>query len=314
MVAQASSGLIAYGILQMRGIAGLSGWQWMFLLEGMLTIVVGVVFALLMPNSPGNPSTLLVHMYFTPREVHILTTRINVDNPEQDKKHKWVRLADIKSAFSRWYIYPQLLISFCSIAIVAPMLTYVPSIIAGYGYDRLQANALSSVGSWIVVVLNLTFGYIADKTQRRGPIILFSTLANFSFSLATRQLAPSKNRTLKYGILICTQMWGSVTHPLNGSWLAVNVRNPAERSITMALVVMMANSAGIAGGQIFQEHDKPLYRTGFTVILALAATGFLFVCVANLQYFWLNKKLDSNEQSEEQLEAAGEGTKWRFSQ
>ncbi|KAG9503523.1 hypothetical protein J7337_003474 [Fusarium musae] len=314
MIASAASGLIAYGILQMRGIAGLSGWQWMFLLEGIITIVIGVVFALLMPNSPANPSNIFGHLYFTPQEIHILTKRVNLDNPSQGPRHKYVKWVDIKSAFSRWCIYPQLTVSFCCIAIISPLGTYQPSIIASYGYDRLQANALSSVGGWIVIVLNLSFGWIADKTRRRGFLILIATVLSFAFCLATRQLATSTNRDLKYGILIFTTIWGSAAHPLNGSWLAVNIRNPAERSITMALLIMTANAAGLAGAQIFQAHDAPLYRTGFTVILTLASIALVFAIVSNAQYLWLNKKLESKGHlEEEQVEAASEVDKWRFS-
>ncbi|KAG9091240.1 hypothetical protein FRC07_011887, partial [Ceratobasidium sp. 392] len=38
----AFSGILAYGIVKMNGIGGLKGWQWIFLLEGLVTIVVGL--------------------------------------------------------------------------------------------------------------------------------------------------------------------------------------------------------------------------------------------------------------------------------
>jgi MFS family permease len=314
MTASAASGLIAYGILQMRGIAGLSGWQWMFLIEGIITIVIGIVFILFMPHSPANPSNILGHSYFTSREIHILTHRVAIDNPAQSSGHKYVKWADIKAAFSRWYIYPQLIVSFCCIAIISPLGTYQPSIIASYGYDRLQANALSSVGNWIVIALNLSFGWIADKTQRRGLLILLAAVLSFAFCLATRQLATSTSRDLKYGILTCTTLWGSVAHPLNGSWLAVNISNPAERSITMALLIMTANAAGLAGAQIFQSYDAPHYRTGFTVILTLASVALVFSIGSNAQYLWLNKKLARKElEKEERGEVMFEESKWRYS-
>jgi hypothetical protein len=40
--AGAFGGLLARGILEMRGLAGLSGWRWLFILEGLLTFVVGM--------------------------------------------------------------------------------------------------------------------------------------------------------------------------------------------------------------------------------------------------------------------------------
>jgi energy-converting hydrogenase Eha subunit G len=39
--AGAFGGLLARGIVEMRGIGGLSGWQWIFILEGLLTFFVG---------------------------------------------------------------------------------------------------------------------------------------------------------------------------------------------------------------------------------------------------------------------------------
>lgn len=39
--AGAFGGLLARGIMEMRGIAGLSGWQWIFILEGILTFIIG---------------------------------------------------------------------------------------------------------------------------------------------------------------------------------------------------------------------------------------------------------------------------------
>lgn len=46
------SALIAYGLLHMRGVGGRSGWRWLFLLEGLLTFVIGILSALLMPPGP----------------------------------------------------------------------------------------------------------------------------------------------------------------------------------------------------------------------------------------------------------------------
>jgi hypothetical protein len=105
-----------------------------------------------------------------------------------------------------------------------------------------------------------------------------------------------------------------VAHPLNGSWLAVNIRNPAERSITLALLIMTVNTAGLAGAQIFQAHDAPLYMTGFTVIMTLASIAFAFGIAANVQYMWLNKKLGKKEEVDNEAREEGhQGRKWRFS-
>lgn len=40
-LAGAFGGLLARGVLEMRNIAGLAGWRWLFIIEGILTVVMG---------------------------------------------------------------------------------------------------------------------------------------------------------------------------------------------------------------------------------------------------------------------------------
>jgi hypothetical protein len=71
--------------------------------------------------------------------------------------------------------------------------------------------------------------------------------------------------------------------------VALNARTAGERSVTMAMFIMAANISGIIGSQLFQAEDAPLYRTGWTVGLALVSTAFFLAFVANMQYWLLNR-------------------------
>lgn len=57
----------------------------------------------------------------------------------------------------------------------------------------------------------------------------------------------------------------------------------------MAMLIMCANIAGIVGSQLFQAQDAPLYRTGFTVIVAFLSAAVVLATLANVQYWLLNK-------------------------
>ncbi len=41
-IASAVSGLMASGLLQLRGVGGLEGWKWLFIVDGIITLFVAV--------------------------------------------------------------------------------------------------------------------------------------------------------------------------------------------------------------------------------------------------------------------------------
>jgi MFS family permease len=54
----AFSGLLAAAIVNMDGIAGLAGWRWIFILEGIVTVVAGAVLYWVLPDSPQSAGWL----------------------------------------------------------------------------------------------------------------------------------------------------------------------------------------------------------------------------------------------------------------
>src|SRR6202163_2436406 len=49
---------ISTAILQMNGIAGLKGWQWLFLIEGAPTILLAIIVLLVLPDRPRDAEWL----------------------------------------------------------------------------------------------------------------------------------------------------------------------------------------------------------------------------------------------------------------
>lgn len=80
--------------------------------------------------------------------------------------------------------------------------------------------------------------------------------------------------------------------------MALNTDTSGERSITMAVLIMSVNTSGIVGSQIFQQEDRPLYRTGWTIILALASFSLVMYVVANIQYHVLNRRWKTKKDGE----------------
>jgi hypothetical protein len=162
---QASAKLLAFGILHMRGVAGRSGWFWLFVIMGAFTCFSGFIFGFFLPDSFRNPcSTFLPgRAIFTPREVHILRSRVLLDDPAKGKKKKRIGLTAFKKAFSNWRMWVHFLITFANNGPQRGFDTYAPSIVKDFGFAGLSANALAAVGLFLQIPVSYTFSYISDR-------------------------------------------------------------------------------------------------------------------------------------------------------
>jgi MFS family permease len=99
---QASSKLLAYGILHMRGVGGKAGWFWLFTLMGIFTILSGCILGFCLPDSFKNPHSTFLPKWkmFSEREIHILNSRVLLDDPAKGRKKKSIGRPAFKKAVS----------------------------------------------------------------------------------------------------------------------------------------------------------------------------------------------------------------------
>ena len=57
-IADILSAIFAYGLLRMRGVEGRSGWRWLFILEGIPSVISSVFVWFLLPDYPETASWL----------------------------------------------------------------------------------------------------------------------------------------------------------------------------------------------------------------------------------------------------------------
>ncbi|KAF5023264.1 hypothetical protein F66182_4676 [Fusarium sp. NRRL 66182] len=284
MIASGASGLIAYGILHMRGIGGLAGWQWLFIASSYSPLSA----VPLTNDSPFNPVSMFKFGVFNEREKSILTRRVLLDDPSKIHAKPNVTKQEFRNVMTNWRLIPHVLLTLSALAPATTMGSYSPSLVMSFGYGRLGSNALVSIGSWSLVVTNLLWGYLGDRLRMRGPLVSLGIFIFWAFTIGDRVLIHSDDGHARFALLTLTHAFGWQWHPLNGSWMALNAGSAGERSITMAILIMSANASGIIGSQLFQQDDAPLYETGWTAIMALASVGLVMSVIANLQYFFLN--------------------------
>ncbi|KAJ4174975.1 hypothetical protein NW754_005394 [Fusarium falciforme] len=286
LVAGAVTGLIAYGILHMRGVAGLAGWQWLFILEGIFTILVGIAFLVTFPTQVAKPVSLLGFRYFNEREAQILYERVLRDDPTKAQVKQSVTWEEMRNVLTDW----KLLLSrrlhhlrsrtrFCLWFICTKLGCQL-----WIQASRVQRHVFSWIMATVVYQLVLGLG----EMRARGPMVVLGFVIGLAFNIGMYVLVDSTNSNLKFAIFTLSNAFSWPWHPVNGAWLSLNARTPGERSVTLAIHIMSANCAGIVGKQLFRSEDAPNYPIGFGVIMALTAVAVVLSCVANLQYYFCN--------------------------
>lgn len=94
-VAGAFSGLLAAGIAQMDGLGGQEGWRWIFLIEGIASVVIGFASMWLLPDYPSMASWLNADEARFLDLTHIATR--GRTTLEKKEKFKWKTLFSVLS-------------------------------------------------------------------------------------------------------------------------------------------------------------------------------------------------------------------------
>ncbi|KAH6886321.1 major facilitator superfamily domain-containing protein [Thelonectria olida] len=278
---QASSKLLAYGILHMRGVGGHAGWFWLFVIMGTFTIASGFVLGFLLPDSFKNPrSTFLPKFsFFTERELHILQNRVLIDDPMKGKKKKRIGLDAFKKAFSNWRLWAHLFITMANNGPQRAFDTYSPSIVRSFGFGQLTSNAMASVGLFLQIPVSFSFSYVSDHFNRRGETVIAGLSMHLLGYVFNRIFTELSKKGVRYFGVVWTQTFGTFSHPLNIAWMSLACDDSEERALAMAMVIMGANIAGIYGAQIFRADDKPLYRRGFSIGIGVLTFGLVLATI-----------------------------------
>lgn len=80
--------------------------------------------------------------------------------------------------------------------------SYAPTLVNSFGYPALKSNALVSVGGWVLLITNISAGWIAyvfsyvkfntmlisyrDRLKRRGPVVLGFLLMWWGFAVSKK--------------------------------------------------------------------------------------------------------------------------------
>ncbi|MEN9669559.1 MAG: putative tartrate transporter, partial [Planctomycetota bacterium] len=163
--------------------AGLHGWQWLFLLEGIPSVILGVAVFYYLTDYPRDASWLS-----SEQKDWIVS---EMEKEEQQRKQRFN--ADRLSAVLQWRVW--LLIAIYSTLAVGTNASgaYFPKLIKQqFDYlDTFQIGLLSALPHICAIVGMIVFSISSDRmNERRGHLIVAALLAVIGWSLAAANFSP----------------------------------------------------------------------------------------------------------------------------
>ena len=145
----------------MDGYFGWRGWQWLFLLEGIPSVVIGFLVFARLPDGPKSAKWL------APEERDLIVARIEEDNA--DKKH----LASghgLSHAFMDGRVWALCAVYFCGAVTFYAVNFWMPTIIQELGInknDLFKVGLLSMIPWGATIITMIYWGSHSDRTQER---------------------------------------------------------------------------------------------------------------------------------------------------
>jgi sugar phosphate permease len=306
-LAGAFGGILAYGIGFMKGVGGLNGWKWIFILvhipsppkittstdfqqEGLLTVVVSLASYFFIHNYPATAP------FLTEPERAFVDARLKFDcDATNDEKFAWVNVRAALKDYKCW------LYGFGFHTMSLPLYTlslFLPTIIKNLGYTAAQAQLLTVPPYAVATILTVIVAVLAEKTQKRAPFILASSsLAIIGYIILLT--APSNKPRVSYAgtIFAAAGIYPSTAIVL--SWPAANVSGQSKRATATAMTITIGNLGAVLGTQLYRPNTSPRWFLGHGF-----AIGYLFLNLVNTSVLLLS--LNRENKKKEQRAAAGE--------
>ncbi|EJT82296.1 hypothetical protein GGTG_02270 [Gaeumannomyces tritici R3-111a-1] len=291
--ADVASAFIAYGILHMRGVYGLAGWRWLFLIEGALTLCIGLGSFIIMPAGPTETAGNLRGKdgWFTKREEEIMVNRIIRDDPTKGSMHNrqpvtpsllWKCICD----YDLWPLY-----AFALTALIAyvPVGQYLPLNLRAMGFSVFQTNLLIIPTRVIAACTTVALMYFAE---RMGQTVV-PTIISQLWTVPPLIWLAFGNR----GASDRWQLWGVITammakpfaHPLTVNLVSRNSSSVRTRTVSAALYNMFTQACIIIGSNIYRADDRPHYRRGNTTLLVLVIWNIVLLVLIKVYYVRRNR-------------------------
>ncbi|KAI1397545.1 putative pantothenate transporter [Hypoxylon fuscum] len=274
-------GILAFAFDHASGAGGLSGWQWLFLIEAIATIIVGVAVWFLLPDFPQTASWL------TDKEKAFIQARLPANAPraaEQDFK-----LSEIVESLKdkRLWLFT-FIWAFFTVG-TSGVRFYQPTVIADLGFTTIaQAQLLNLPITILGLVVIAVTGVFADNGRLPRPLYPLAFLTIILACYGVLVAYPSNG-----AVYAATMVGNAVTSawfPMMWPWRVQTTSRATGSAFSIGFVNSYGQIGGAVGPQIFRSAYAPRYQVSFAAAMALVAC-----CMATtLVTWWVTRQTESD--------------------
>jgi ACS family tartrate transporter-like MFS transporter len=171
-IASMVSGPLAAAILPMSGWLGFAGWQWMFLIEGLPVVILGIALPWVLADRPQDAKWL------TAREREVVVRVLAAEQRDRPIESFFKAIKDVRVLILSGIVFGFLLGSY-GLAI------WLPLIMKGHGLTNTQVGLLSAVPFLLGCITLVLWARIVDRTGKRiGNLAAACLLAAAGFILS----------------------------------------------------------------------------------------------------------------------------------
>lgn len=261
----------------MNGVHGISGWQWLFIISGAITIGQGIIGFLIIPDTPAYTRAL----WLTDNEKALARERMGSFGANTSSL---IPVAVLRKKLRKLIVHPVTYFYLFSFALGAwahransYFVLYLESLTDSSGnrlYSTYQVNILPLGGYALQIVTNLALNGLSDWKHWRWQISIGSALVH-GVMLSVLCAWPSDHKVvMAFYFLTYATNAGS---PSLMAWFAELLRKePEARAIIVALTVTIVYVGhATIPLRAFRVSDAPRYPIGFPL-----TTAFTFASIA----------------------------------
>ncbi|KAH9903171.1 MFS general substrate transporter [Cubamyces lactineus] len=275
----AFSGLLAYGISFMSGAGGLLGWSWIFIIEGLISIVVAIVAFIVFVDLPETAN------FLSPKERAFLLRRLRDDNAAGEEAH--FELRHVTEAILDWKVIMGCVINVTVTSGLYSGALFLPSIINGFGFNAAFSQLLSVPPYVVATATVIICSLYSDRIRMRSPFVFLGlTLAFIGFAINISNTSVGAKYFGTYFVVTGAYLGA----PMVIAWLGNNIVGHYKRGVAIGMQVMFGNIAAIIICNVYRVQDAPRYIPGHTAELAMLAVGLLLVPITVFIYSHRNRQ------------------------